>query len=570
MNKNVLNSIPIEKQKTNVFDLSHDLKFSFNMGKLVPTTVIDTIPGDSFTIGFENMLRFAALVAPIMHRVKVSTHYFFVPNRIIWDEWERWITGAETVENFGEPPYFIPKFGIGATYGVKKGSLCDYMGIPPFGDPLTPPPTTHQFKINALPFLAYWRIFYEYYMDQNNDPDFTAMSYYGYGQVGYGGDISNNPLVPASDYYTTFGVDCASRLADRAWMHDYFTSALPWAQKGDDVYIPLSHMPVNPLFLDDEDYPREQIFMKLASTGALTTGAIGSASGGLTSGGQPAYWAYQYAENVMEPGQVGDGTINNLRRAFAIQSWLEKNARGGTRYAENILVHFGVRSSDARLQRPEYLGGSVQNMVISEVLSTAQTLNSTDEVVNPVGQLSGHGLSVGGSRVLNYRCEEHGWIIGLISVMPDTAYQDGIPKKFSKFDRFEYFWPSFQHIGEQAILNQELLAYPNGTKEQNESIFGYVPRYTEYKYENSRVAGDFRDTLDFWHLGRKFQYDETNEFPQLNADFIYPGRFNALTEEDPFNRIFAVSSFEADTIYAHVLNVIKARRPMAQYGIPSI
>lgn len=568
MNKNVLNSIPIEKQKSNVFDLSHDLKFSFNMGKLVPTTVIDTIPGDRFKIGFENMLRFAALVAPIMHRVKVSTHYFFVPNRILWIGWEKWITGAAE----DEPPYFIPKFGIDATYGVKKGSLCDYMGIPPFGDALTPPPTTHNFKINALPFAAYWKIFAEYYMDQNNDPDFVSFNDYSTYIDLVSGDNTTNYIL-GSSYYTTFGVDNASRLADRAWMHDYFTSALPWAQKGDDVYIPLSHMPVRPPFEDGLDWPRQTVNMTLvasptvASSGAISVGAV-AGSPLRDSTGANIFPDGMLAENSGEFN--GDGTINNLRRAFAIQSWLEKNARGGTRYAENILVHFGVKSSDARLQRPEYLGGSVQNMVISEVLSTAQTLDSTDQVVNPVGQLSGHGLSVGGSRVLNYRCEEHGWIIGLISVMPDTAYQDGIPKKYSKFDKFEYFWPSFQHIGEQAILNQELLAYPNATKEQNETIFGYVPRYTEYKYENSRVAGDFRDTLDFWHLGRKFQYDETNEFPQLNADFIYPGRFNALTEEDPFNRIFAVSSFTADTIYAHVLNVIKAIRPMAQYGIPSI
>lgn len=569
MNKNILNSVPVESQQRNTFDLSHDLKFSFNMGKLVPTTIVDVVPGDSFTIGFENMLRFSALLAPIMHKVKVSTHYFFVPNRILWNNWERWITGAIEVE----PPYIIPNNDDPTLprYGVNKGSLLDYMGIPPFT--YSSGTIENAIKINALPIAAYWKIWAEFYMDQNNDPDFEAFSatdaFASNYVYLYDGDNSQN-VIAGSSYWTQFDFDCSTRLADRAWQHDYFTSALPWAQKGDDVYIPLSNMPVKPAFNENTNQYNPLVAIDMngnpTGSGALSIGGSGTlrmnTTVDISLGGQ-------YATNEMDFYE-GDGTINNLRRAFALQSWLEKNARGGTRYTESILVHFGVQSSDKRLQRPEYLGGSVQNMVISEVLSTAQTLDSTDNVVNPVGQLAGHGMSVGGSKVLNYYAEEHGWIIGLISVMPDTAYQDGISKKFSRFDRFEYFWPSFQHIGEQGILTKELIASPLMTESEQETIFGYVPRYTEYKYENSRVAGDFRDTLDFWHLGRKFQWTNGDPLPLLNDQFIYPARYAAITEATPFDRIFAVNSDVADTIYCHVLNIIKAKRPMAQYGIPSI
>lgn len=565
MNKNILNSVPIEKQKTNVFDLSHDIKLSFNMGKLIPTTIVDTVPGDSFTIGFENLLRFSALLAPIMHRVKVTTHYFFVPNRILWDNWEKWITGELDVE----PPYIVPTDGNPSNpysngYWNEKGSLLDYMGVP-VTDFTVGVAVTKPWTINALPIAAYWKIYHEYYMDQNNDPDFE-----NFGPMFTLSDGDNSANQPAgSSYYTGLSAQSAlaGRTADRAWMHDYFTSALPWAQKGDDVFIPLTAPVISP-FTDGVALPRNPLTVKLSSNDALqaSVDVVTNSSSYLAVGSSSVWIDGQVAENT-----DGDGTINNLRRAFALQSWLEKNARGGTRYTESILVHFGVRSSDARLQRPEYLGGSVQNMVISEVLSTAQTLDSTDQVVNPVGQMSGHGISVGGSNVLKYYCEEHGWIIGLISVMPMTAYQDGIPKKYLKTDRFEYFWPSFQHIGEQEIKTLELAADPRASQGDLYATFGYVPRYTEYKYENNRVAGDFRDTLDFWHLGRKFRINEnSNTLPLLNEQFIYPSRYSETAEEAPFDRIFAVAPDVADSIYCHILNKIKARRPMAMYGIPSI
>jgi hypothetical protein len=236
--------------------------------------------------------------------------------------------------------------------------------------------------------------------------------------------------------------------------------------------------------------------------------------------------------------------INSLRRAFRLQEWLERNARGGTRYIESILAHFGVRSSDARLQRPEYLGGSKGKMVISEVLSTAET-------TLPVGNMAGHGISVSGGNQFQYNVEEHGWIIGLISVTPDTAYQQGLHRSLNKFDRLDYFWPTFANIGEQEVKAKELY----GDAVNGGDTFGYVPRYAEYKYLNSRVAGEMKTSLDYWHLGRIFAAE-----PNLNGDFIAC---------EPSTRIFAVEDANVDNIYGHIFNNIKAIRKMPKYGTPS-
>ena len=217
--------------------------------------------------------------------------------------------------------------------------------------------------------------------------------------------------------------------------------------------------------------------------------------------------------------EATSATINDLRKAFKLQEWIEKNARAGSRYVESILAHFGVRSSDARLQRPEFLGGGMSPVMISEVLQTSETSGTT-----PQGNMSGHGLNLGKNHSFSRFFEEHGYIIGIVSVMPKTAYQQGIPKHFSKFDKFDYFWPEFQHIGEQEILNKEILA----NHVAPDDVFGYIPRYAEYKYNPSTVHGDFKKTLDFWHLGKIF---DPNNPPYLNQNFI---------ECNASRRIFAV------------------------------
>lgn len=514
--KNIFNSVQFRKPDTNRFDMGHDVKLSFSMGELVPTCVMECIPGDKVSIKVENMLRFAPLISPVMHRVKVTTHYFFVPNRIIWPEWEKFIT--DSLEGLTAPYVTL---GTSPNQIVNVGSLADYMGFPTGS-------FTNQLDASPLPLGAMLKIYDEYYRDQNLQPELFVGITGGYNPD-YQDWLQNPP-------------------PRRAWQHDYFTSALPFAQKGDSVQIPLT---------TTDDVVVERItpdgtagLIRDADTGALLPGTPLSADAGgvLQSGADTGGAMYDPNGSLVVDIQADATDINTLRRAFRLQEWLERNARGGTRYIENILAHFGVKSSDARLNRPEYIGGAKQNMVISEVLATAET---TDANV-AVGTMAGHGISVGAGNRFNYRVEEHGYIIGIINVQPDTAYQDGLHRSLTRFSHLDYAWPTFANIGEQEVLNKEVRAINAAP----EGIFGYVPRYAEYKFMNSRVAGQMRTTLNYWHLGRIFATD-----PALNELFI---------QCNPSTRIFAVTEEDEDHIFAHVFNDVNVVRKLPKYGIPTI
>lgn len=514
MAKNLFNSIKLTNPKSNAFDLTHDVKLSLNMGELIPIMVTEAVPGDKFKISAESLIRFAPLISPMMHRCDVSMHYFFVPNRILWSEWENWIVNKDN--NDGRLHPFIK-------YGDNNWDpFFGYMGLPL-------PGTQQDIKVNALPFSAYQCIYNEYYRDQNLiDPvDYKLTN---------GDNTSNNDLIA---------------LRKRAWEHDYFTSCLPWAQKGEAVDVPIS----GEVTLKDDwadNIPDPQSFPRFVNEdGTYTANANGyiAQRGGPEievdfNGGQPT--AYD-PKNTLEV-KNSETTINDLRRAYRLQEWLEKNARAGTRYVENILAHFGVKSSDARLQRPEYITGIKSPIVISEVLNTA---GSNDL---PQGNMAGHGIGVATGKFGSYYCEEHGWIIGIMSVMPKTAYQQGIARKWLKIeDPFQYFWPTFAHIGEQEVYNAEVYADQDET--DRKKTFGYVPRYAEYKFENNRVAGDFTTTLNYWHMGRIFDNP-----PALNKEFV---------ECTPTKRVFAVEDPSAQMIYAHVLNKVTAIRKMPKYGTPT-
>ena len=506
MAKNIFNSIQLKKPKKNFFDLTHDVKLSTNMGQLTPILTLEVVPGDSIELGCESIIRFAPMVAPVMHRMDVTMHYFFVPNRILWPNWEKFITnngpdgtGPDYVAPYLNGEYFKPYLG-----GTPYAKFADYLGIPPIANSGLP------MNISALPFAAYQAIYNAYYRDQN--------------------------LVPEVDYVLTDGDNTANiaelaKMRLRAWEHDYFTASLPFAQKGAAVDIPLGAVNGD-----------ANIYSNVGNT--TLSGSSGSpVMIGDTNVGKTDLWA-QTDGLTVEPT-----TINDLRRAYRLQEWLEKNARGGTRYIESILSHFGVKSSDARLQRPEYITGVKTPVVISEVLNTSGTQDQL-----PQGNMAGHGIAVSSGKSGSYYAEEHGYIIGIMSVMPKTAYQQGIPRTFLKLDPLSYFWPSFANIGEQEVLQAELYAWTA----DNYDTFGYVPRYAEYKYMPSRVAGDFRTSLDYWHLGRIF-----GSSPTLSQEFI------ECTPEDT-ERIFAVTDPDAEKLYCHVLNKIKAVRPMPKYGTPTI
>ena len=346
--KNLFNTVKMTRPKRNMFDLSHDVKLSCNMGKLVPTMCIEAVPGDKFNISCESLLRFAPLVSPVMHRMDVYMHYFFVPHRLLWDNWKNYITNTLVGGVLPAHPYLTVD-------NHTWGSVHDYLGIPK-------PSLGSSANINAMQFAAYQMIYNEYYRDQN------LISEVPYKLVD--GDNTGN-----SDLWS---------YRTRAWEHDYFTASLPFAQKGAAVDIPLGTVELNPDWDADGSQP-------------TFVDAAGNPAGGMapsallndvnaphiknTIGQEPL--AYDPAGSL----EVGSTTINDLRRAFRLQEWLEKAARGGSRYIESILMHFGIKSSDKRLQRPEYITGTKSPVIISEVLNTTGTLDA------PQGNMAGHGLS---------------------------------------------------------------------------------------------------------------------------------------------------------------------------------
>lgn len=562
---NLFTQVPVKPPKRSLFDLSHEVKMSGKFGYLYPVLCVDTLPGDSFRDTMNCMLRFAPMAAPVMHRFDVTTHFFFAPYRILWDNWQDFITGGTDGTAAPIPPYFTPT-GINALLGplvMQSGSLWDYLGLPV--SPAIDPVAFSTEQISALPFYAVAKVFNDYY----RDPNLVG------GQAWIVNANGELPIPTELDGDVSADLEATQILmgltpgADASWLRrgfekDYFTSALPWAQRGAQVLMPLSGVAE----ASDIEYRNPAIFFDSgtqtppASQPALFAAGAGGGNSGITDQTQ-----FQRIENIDSITFTNAATtINDFRRALAIQKWLEANARGGARYTEQIKSHFDETVPDFRLQRAEYLGGGKQPVQISEVLATAEM-----EAGPQVGDMYGHGLSVGRTNKFSYRCHEHGVVLGFLSVTMRTAYSQGIPKMFSRRDKYEYAWPELAHLGEQEIKTKEVFySFALADDDDNDLLFGYIPRYAEYKFQNDRIAGDFRGSLSFWHEGRRF-----TQRPVLDGIFttIYEDGDGGSTVpnslEESFRRIFNVND-GTDYLWMQLYHHLTVKRPLPYFGVPSI
>lgn len=593
---NIFNSIPLSAPKRNAFALNHQVKLTCEMGNLVPIFMEPTIPGDRFKVSTEQLVRFAPLQAPIMSDVDVYVHFFFVPNRLLWNNWETFITGSKNGRKLADEEVPSPPFAniapslfttpldgsfsgsgngsmaLRGTHGVlQNGSLADYLGFQSFDSQFTPPTSgsLNFFPLDEMPFRAYQRVWFDYYRDENlsdcssffADPSLSSTQQDGL-VFEHDGTVQVNTTNLLNQYSGLFS------LRQRAWRKDYFTSALPFAQAGDDVLIPgqaASEFSFRRIGQTSDDFNSiaSGVLFK-DSNGTYTTnsldGYVDSLSSGksrfntLDSTSSPTA-TERFSLNtsnfsVSAASSADEGTIRELRRAFAAQAFLERRAVGGTRYNEQILAFFGVRTSDGRLQRAQWLGGSKQPVVVSQVLQTSQTTTSGSDA-SPLGQPGGVAVSAGGRYIFDREFEEYGFIVGIMSIMPRATYMQGIPRKYQKHDVYDYYWPQFARIGEQEIKNSELFFSPNGSVD-NDAVFGYTPRYAEYRFINSRVHGDFKDTLDFWHLGRDFA-----STPSLNESFITCR---------PSSRIYAYEDSDFNHLWVDCHINCTAVRPIPKYA----
>jgi len=528
---NFFDKILMKVPTTNTFDLSYDNKLTFNMGELVPVMCQEVIPGDNFKITAEHLLKMAPLATPVFQKCRVHMDYFFVPNRLLWDNFEKF-QAYDTLNEIPKHPYIDPRGELGG--GVKVCSLADYMGIPTGdyssysnGHPIS--------RINALPLAAYFKIYDDYYRDQNlvtekfkklDDGDNTLNDMF----------VNNNPFQ-------------ANSLLKRAWERDYFTSCLPFAQKGQEVVLPLGESaPINYVPNGQPDYVRDV-------NGTLATGNHGLDSIGgtfsvddLPTPGSSLPATLDNSDHLeVDLTNATSASINDLRVAVRLQEFFERNARLGTRYIEQMLGKFGVRISDERAHRSELIGTTGAPVMFSEVLQTSQTDTT------PLAQQGGHGTSINSQFASQYYCEEHGWIIGIMNVQPATGYMQGLHRKFTKNDILDYYDPMFSNLGEQAVTNAEIYA----TQDTDEAVktFGYQSRYAEHKYNLSEVHGTFRTTEADWHMDRIF-----NSPPTLNDVFI---------SADPTHRVFADTSEETKKMWCYLHHSIIAQRKIPFYSTPT-
>lgn len=558
MNRNVeshfaLNPTRIDMSRS-TFDRSASVKTSFNVGDIVPFFLEEVLPGDTFNVRTSKVVRMQTLLTPMMDNVYLDSYYFFVPNRLVWNHWKEF--NGENTESAWIPTteYSVPQI-TSPSAGWSVGTLADYFGLPTGVGGLS---------VSALPFRAYALIINEWFRDQN----------------------LQDPLVVPVDDATVVGVNTGNFVTDcakgglpyiAAKYHDYFTSCLPSPQKGPDVTLSVAsqgNLPVLPLQQDTTRLGVSGVsdvrFMSDSSSGTgwqsaqYTNRAYGvDSNGNLRARAGESMVADTVGQTVspsnlwaINSGNAIIATINQLRMAFQIQKLYERDARGGTRYIEVLKSHFGVTSPDARLQRPEYLGGNRVPINVNQVIQQSGTGAGAD---TPQGTVVGMSQTTDSNHDFMKSFTEHGYIIGVMVARYDHTYQQGIERHWSRKTRFDYYWPVFANIGEQAVLNKEIFA--QGTAKDNE-VFGYQEAWSDYRYKPNRVTGEMRSayeqSLDVWHLA-----DDYASLPSLSDSWI-------REDKNTVDRVLAVKSSVSDQLFADIYVSNRATRPMPMYSIPGL
>lgn len=549
MNRNVeshfaLNPTRIDLSRS-TFDRSSSVKTSFNAGDIVPFFLEEVLPGDTFNVKSSKVVRMQTLLTPMMDNVYLDTYYFFVPNRLVWSHWKEF--NGENTESawIPETTYEVPQITSPANGGWNVGTIADYFGIPT-GIP--------NLSVSALPFRAYALVMNEWFRDQN----------------------LQDPLVVPLDDATVAGVNTDTFVSDvakggkpyiAAKYHDYFTSCLPSPQKGPDVLIPSATAGEYPVVTLSKTHDAGG-FGIFGNGGPFnggfdrTTYSVGTTNDTLSINQVSSPVSVSSSTSAFDPvnlwaqasGGIG-ATINQLRLAFQVQKLYERDARGGSRYIEILKSHFGVTSPDARLQRPEYLGGNRVPININQVIQQSGTQSGT----TPQGTVVGMSQTTDSHSDFIKSFTEHGFILGVMCVRYDHTYQQGLERFWSRKDRFDYYWPVFANIGEQAVRNKEI--YAQGNTEDDE-VFGYQEAWADYRYKPNRVTGEMRSayaqSLDVWHLA-----DDYSTRPSLSDSWIREDKAN-------IDRVLAVTSKVSNQFFADIYVQNRATRPMPVYSIPGL